>query len=153
MSAENRYEVAARALLAEHDVTVVGWRSSTTGHARTDGSRTIVAPLPRGPVSFQVLAHEVGHIVLHTKNGRTPRWVEEVEATEFALAQMERFGFAVSESLYAKAARHLAYSFAKAVRRGADPDAIAARFPIWWEDALRHEKHEGLLRALRLRGH
>jgi len=143
----NAYALAAATLLREEDVRVRATRSSTTGVAHRDG--TITVPDARGPISFGVFAHEVGHVVRdHVRKGdRTPRWIEEVEAWEYALFQMTRFGLAGYDRVYVRAAQCLAYSFSKAIRRGVDADAIRDRFPSWYSDALTHDRY-GRLRAL-----
>ncbi len=124
---------AAAAIIDEHGLTVRRWRSSTTGCAYLDRPE-IEGPEPRGGVSFAVIAHEVGHKALGHRNSK-PRWLEEVEAWEFALAQFERFP-ALGEpgaGVKRRAVRGVAHSFGMALRRGADPDRIAATAPIWWE--------------------
>jgi hypothetical protein len=131
---KNKYEEAAQVLRSESGVVVRKVRSSSTGRAHRDG--TISAPAPRGPVSFGVFAHEVGHQVLgHNSNGRAPRWIEEVEAWEYALNQLERFQLNGYERVYAHAAEALAINFGRALRRGVKPATIAECFPGWWKDS------------------
>lgn len=143
----NAYEIAASALLSRERVVVRRWRTSTTGLAHYDG--TITAPRARGAISFATLAHEVGHVVLaHVgpARRRQPRYVEEVEAWEYALACFERFELDGYERAYVDAARCLAYAFSKAIRRGASLDAIRERYPSWWSAALEHERYGRLAR-------
>lgn len=118
-------------LLDRHGLRVRRWRSSTTGCAYHH-TPEIEGPVPRGRVSFAVLAHEVGHKALH--HGRSkPRWLEEVEAWEFALLQFERLNLGdPGVGVRRRAERGIAHSFGMAVRRGADPDRIAATAPGWW---------------------
>jgi hypothetical protein len=127
----NPYEAAGRKLVAKHRVTVRKWRRRNTGTA-APLSRQIEAPKPRGPISFAVLAHEVGHVVLHF-SGRRYRWVEEVEAWEFALKQFDVYGLDGVERARADAVKGIAYAFAKAERRGASPSLIAETYPAWWD--------------------
>jgi hypothetical protein len=122
---------ATALLLDEHGLRVRRWRGSTTGcayHAVPE----IEGPEPRGRVSFAVLAHEVGHKALH--HGRSkPRWLEEVEAWDFALGQFERLRLGdPGAGVRRRAQRGVAHSFGMAIRRGADPDRIAAAAPDWW---------------------
>lgn len=107
------------------------WRSSTSGCAYI-ATPEIEGPEPRGRVSFAVLAHEVGHKAL--VHGRSkPRWQEEVEAWDYALAQFERLGLGEpGAGVERRARRGIAHSFGMAIRRGADPRRIAATAPQWW---------------------
>lgn len=125
---------AAQRLLDESGARIVKWRSGSGGCAYTDGSRRIEVPEPRGAVSFDTFAHEIGHIVLHDRNGRVPRWREEVETTEFALEQFTRFGLKGRQKMRERRIPGIAYAFGKALRRGADPAAIESAFPGWWKD-------------------
>lgn len=128
---ENRYEVAATSLLVVAGVTVRKWRKSMTGVSYT-GTREISAPRPLGPISFAIVAHEIYHALAHQNRRAKPRWIEEVEAEEFALRALEKFGLPGHERVAAHIARHLRYSFKKALRRGVSPDLIAETFPVWW---------------------
>lgn len=130
----NPYEVAGGALLREYDVEVAGWRSSSSGRAWPSKNQ-IVTPKPKGPISFSILAHEIGHVAFHKCNGRYPRWREEVEAWEFALAQFGRFGLRGEERAYARAVESIAYAFSKAIRRGVAPTAVEDAYPVWWTEA------------------
>lgn len=122
---------AAATLLDEHGLSVRRWRSSTTGCAYRDLPQ-IEGPEPRGRVSFAVIAHEVGHKALHGARSK-PRWLEEVEAWEFALGQFERLRLGEpGAGVMRRARRGIAHSFGMAIRRGADPDRIAATAPAWW---------------------
>ena len=132
---------AAQTLLDESGCTIVKWRSSG-GCAYSDGSRRIEVPQPRGAVAFDTFAHEIGHIVLHERNGKVPRWREEVEATDFALEQFTRFSLKGRQKMRERRIAGIAYAFKKATRRGADPAAIKRAFPGWWEDTQTHEDHK-----------
>lgn len=144
MSAVSPYELAAAALLAASGIGVERYRTGNTGVARVvDGKRVIQTPRARGPVSFGVLAHEIGHHALgHVGSNRLPRWVEEVEAWEFALAAVQKFGLGGYDRVYADALKSIGYAFSKALRRGVAPDTIRDRFPAWWNDVLRAELHD-----------
>lgn len=77
--------------------------------------RVIEAPHPKSPLSFAVLAHEVGHQAI----GRVrPRWREEQLAWQFALTQMERLGVPITEAVLQRHAGSMRYALAKAIRRG-----------------------------------
>jgi len=136
------YARAADVLIRESGVVIRRWRSGNTGTAATsDKDWEIEAPQPRGPVSFGVFAHEVAHQTLHRRNSK-PRWREEVEAEEWALAQFDRFDLAGRERYERHAALHVGRTFLKAIRRsrrerGALAREILIAYPEWWERAER----------------
>lgn len=130
----NPYEEAAAVLLRESGCNVRKWRKANTGAAYTASDDWgIETPRPRGQASFAVLAHEVGHQLLHRHNSKQ-RWLEEIEAWEYALAQFDRFGLAGREQATATANRCVAYAVSKALRRrcsDATVDAMEARLTDW----------------------
>ena len=126
---------ATAAILDEHGLSVRRWRSSTTGCAYIELPE-IEGPEPRGRVSFAVLAHEVGHKALGHGHSK-PRWQEEVEAWEYAIAQFERFGLGEpGVGVMRRADRGIRHSFGMALRRGADPQRIATTAPWWWRRCM-----------------
>jgi hypothetical protein len=133
----NRYEEAARVLLAESGCNVRKWRTKNTGTAYTSSNDWgIETPRPRGQASFAVLAHEVGHQLLHRHNGKQ-RWLEEVEAWEYALGQFDRFGLPGSDRAEVTAERCLAYAVTKALRRRASRatyEAMQKRLAERWPE-------------------
>lgn len=144
MNGREPYLSAARALLDETGCTVRRWRRGTTGVALlSDPDWAIEVPEPRGPVSYGTFAHEVAHQMLHRPERRTMRrphrWLEELEAWEWALATFERFGLPGVDQAQADAAKSLAYAADKAVHsRKRDPERVAgvvaeivARYPEW----------------------
>jgi hypothetical protein len=131
------YAEALDILLRESGCTVRRWRKTNHGIAYThDDDWGIEIPPARGPVSFAVGCHEIGHQLMHRFNA-LPRWLEEIEAEEFALAQFERFELVGVEQARANMAKHLRYAASKAVRRGASALPILTRYPdwVWGEDA------------------
>jgi hypothetical protein len=113
---DGRYAAEARALLAAYGVRVCHWRRAMTGLAWLGHPhRPIEAPHPRTPLSFAVLAHEVGH---HALGRLRPRWREEQRAWLFALAQMHRLGVPVTAAVEQRYANSMRYALAKAMRRG-----------------------------------
>lgn len=130
------YQDAADTLLRETGCTVRKWRKNNTGTAYTKSEDWgIEAPMPRGPISFATFAHEVGHQDLHRFNS-APRWLEEVEAWEYALAQFERFGLDGIDKARADAARSIVWACVKASKRCSPASAsrILARCPDWVGD-------------------
>jgi hypothetical protein len=129
----NPYQDAAAVLLRETGCTVRKWRQNTTGTAYTKSDDWgIESPRPRGPVSFAVFAHEVGHQVKHRYNS-APRWLEEIEAWEYALEQFDRFELAGRDNAQARGARSLRYAAHKASLRCSAKTAllILNRMPDW----------------------
>ncbi|MDI3340936.1 MAG: hypothetical protein QJR03_10440 [Sphaerobacter sp.] len=113
---QGRYAAEALALLREYGVRVCHWRSSMSGIAWVGNPRRpIEAPHPRSPLSFAVLAHEVGH---HALGRVRPRWREEYLAWEFALEQMRRRGVPIDRRVRERYAASMRYALAKALRRG-----------------------------------
>lgn len=137
MTAKEQYRKAGDQLLVESGCTVRRWRTGNSGSAWTsDADWGIEVPEPRGPISFGTFAHEVGHQLLHRQNGSTPRWLEEIEAWEYALDQFDRFELPGKERSQRDAAGALVYAAHKANRR-CSPEtaqAILDRYPAWvWE--------------------
>jgi hypothetical protein len=122
------------------------WRNNNSGVAFTGADDWgIEIPVPKGPVSFCIAAHEIGHQTRHRRNGKTPRWVEEVEAWEYALEMLERFELPGYKRALKAATRQIDYAFGKALRRGVSMEAISSRFPEWVEriwQATRNEAYE-----------
>jgi hypothetical protein len=130
---DNPFELAAGALIIASGCKLRATRSGSSGIAYTRSDDWgIEAPRPRGPVSFAIFAHEVGHQLLH-RNAKPPRWVREVEAWTFALACFPAFGLAGVDKAEARARRSVGYAFAKSIRRNRGvARKIADRFPLWW---------------------
>jgi hypothetical protein len=80
-------------------------------------TRLIESPYPRGPMSCVVFLHEVGHHAIGFGRYR-PRCLEEYKAWEWALAEMERQGFNITDAVRRRHADALRYAVAKACRRG-----------------------------------
>ena len=142
-----KWQLAVDQLIKESGVTVRRWRNSNSGVAYCQSADWgIEIPVPKGPVTFCVGAHEIGHQLKHRKNGKTPRWVEEVEAWEYALAQLDRFELPdKAERAMKHVVGHLDYAFGKALRRGVTLETINSRFPEWIEriwQATRNEAYE-----------
>ena len=113
---EGRYALEARSLLQQHGVRVCHWRSNMTGIAWIGHpARAIEAPYPKSPMSFAVLAHEVGHQSLGKVR---PRWREEQLAWQFALDAMHAHGVPVTDSVRERYSDSMRYALAKALRRG-----------------------------------
>lgn len=133
----NRYEEAAAALIAASGVQVAKYRSGMTGCARIrDGVREVEIPRVKGAISFGVLAHELGHHALGHVERRQARWIEEVEAWEFALKAVQKLELPGYDRVYADARKSIEQQFYRALRRGVSPDTIADRFPAWWSEVL-----------------
>lgn len=104
------------------------WRNGLTGRAFTSSSDWLIeTPPPTTARRFSVFAHEVGHQVLH-RGSKLPRWLEEVQAWDFALDAFKRFDLDDLAWLaaYEEAIPSLRYSFKKALRLGVAPSVIYA---------------------------
>lgn len=141
------YLSAAIELLTESGCAVKKWRKSNTGVAYTRSPDwEIEVPEPRGPSSYSTLAHEIGHQELHRPDrggGRALRWVEEVEAEEWALATFDRFELPGIEQARDHVAKHLAAVARRTLARTCKADGrdalaaeMAARFPAWALDRM-----------------
>lgn len=113
---EGRYARQALELLAEYEVRVCRWNRRMTGAAflRVPG-RPIIAPHPRSPLSFAILAHEVGH---HALARVRPRCLEEYRAWQFAFEQLDRFGIDPGQRTQDRYRRSMQWALHKALRRG-----------------------------------
>jgi hypothetical protein len=113
---EGRYAAEAQSLLRRHGVCVCHWRSNMTGIAWIGHpARAIEAPHPKSPMSFAVLAHEVGHQSLGKIR---PRWREEQLAWQFAMHAMQSHDIPVTENVLERYSESMRYALAKAMRRG-----------------------------------
>lgn len=113
---EGRYARQALDLIQKHGVRVCHWRSNMTGIAWLGHpDRPIEAPHPKSPMSFAILAHEVGH---HALGRVRPRWREEQLAWLFAFDAMEQYGIPVTDRVRERYAGSMRYALAKARRRG-----------------------------------
>jgi hypothetical protein len=136
----NPYQAAADVLLAETGCTVRKWRQNMAGRAFTRADDWgIEVPEPRGAISFGVFAHEVGHQLLHRHNS-APRWLEELQAWEYALAQFDRFELAGKHKAREDAAKSLVWAAAKTEKRCSPETAqkLLDHYPEWvWSDSSR----------------
>jgi hypothetical protein len=122
-SAQARYDLMTRTMLARYGVRVRKWRSGMCGVAwqvtYQDGtvSRLIEAPRPKGPMSAAVFLHEIGHhaIGFHTYS---PRCLEEYHAWKYAIEQMAEWDLNITQRVHDRMHDSLHYAVEKARRRG-----------------------------------
>ncbi len=122
-SAQARYDLMTRTMLARYGVRVRKWRSGMCGVAwqvtYQDGtiSRLIEAPRPKGPMSAAVFLHEIGHhaIGFHTYS---PRCLEEYHAWKYAIDQMAAWDLNITQRVHDRMHDSLHYAVEKARRRG-----------------------------------
>jgi hypothetical protein len=146
----NPYQDAADVLLHETGCVVRKWRQNNTGVAFTTAPDWgIEAPRPRGPISFGVFAHEIGHQVLHRHNS-APRWLEEIEAWEYALKQFENHGLAGYDAAQLNAAKGITWAARKASKRCSWESAykILNRVPDWVDDLFPSDVWGALLERI-----
>ena len=137
---KNVYQEAADTLIRETGVTWVSCDGRLKGTAYTQSPDwKIVAPRPTSALRFGIFAHEVGHQMLH-RHGSKPRWQEEIEAWEYALAQFNRFGLPGANDVADRAIRNIQYAIGKALRRSKTPGKLALRMlttcPQWHDDIV-----------------
>lgn len=130
------YLSAAATLLRESGCTILRWRSNLTGYAAIeDDDWSIVTPRPSTASSFGVFAHEVGHHMLHRERRSSSRWLEEIEAWQFAVDQFTRFELPGYDELVKRANNGVRYALRKALRRSKAPGRLAVRMraalPPW----------------------
>ena len=126
------FRQTADVLLRQSGCTVGRVRRNMTGLAYTGSDDwRIEAPDPRGPVSFGVFAHEIAHHMLHRGSSK-PRWLEEIEAWEWALEQFDRFALPGRENAERHAVRSLEYAARKAERRAKPETAERMRARYAW---------------------
>ena len=126
------YQAAADELLRRSGCTIRKYRDNLTGLAYTwDSDWGIETPPPTTPKRFAVFAHEIGHQMLHRGHNR-PRWQEEAEAWDYALARFAEFGLDGHDQAMELAVKSMNKSIWKALRRGANHDLIMAGAPTWW---------------------
>jgi hypothetical protein len=137
------YVRAAEQLTRESGVTIRSYRSSMSGRAYTrDDEWAIVTPVPLGPISFGVFAHEVAHQLFH-RSGRKPRWQQEVEAEEYALEQFDEFGLRGRERYERRAAEHLDRTFGRAIKRSPRlAGVIREAHPYWYQPSFAEQVAE-----------
>jgi hypothetical protein len=115
---------AAYTLLCESGATVRRWTTGSGAAWTSADDWGIVCPPPRGWSSFGIVAHEIGHQLLH-RTGTRPRWLEEVQAMRYALDAFDRFQLPQRERWRASAERRLGWGFRKSLRLAKDPAAMA----------------------------
>jgi len=109
----NKYELAGNELLKKYNINIKTYRGNLTGIAYIE-DRIISAPKPIKPLHFAIFAHEVGHIA----NGEiSPRWLEELKAWQFSIAQFKLFGFRIPSEVKSRMKYSLAFALAKALNR------------------------------------
>jgi hypothetical protein len=133
VSAQEMYDSVVRDMLHTYGIRVRKWRRSMSGMAwevvYRDGTRTrlIESPRPKGPMSIAIFLHEVGHHAIGL-GAVSPRCLEELRAWQFSLAEMERLGLNITDSVRRRVDRSMRYAVAKAQRRGIRqlPDELVA---------------------------
>lgn len=122
-SAQARYELMTRTMLARYGIRVRKWRSGMSGVAwqvsYKDGtvSRLIEAPRPKGPMSAAIFLHEVGHHAIGFST-YSPRCLEEFYAWKYALDQMAEWELNITQRVHDRVHDSLHYAVEKARRRG-----------------------------------
>lgn len=115
-------------------VRVVRIRKNLTGVAYTNPKHhtygRLEAPRPVTRRALQTFLHECAHFVLHSGSSpKKPRYLQELEAEQWAHARMREAGIPVSRKMVQAAKEHVRNAIWKAVKSGADRiDAKAKKF-------------------------
>jgi hypothetical protein len=122
---------AAQTLLDDSGCVVRRWRRNLSGTAYTKSADwEIEAPTPTTALRFAILAHEVGHQMLH-RGGSKQRWQEEFEAWEYAFARFDEFGLPGRGEVAGRAYACGQYAMDKALRRATRPETKNAILRGW----------------------
>ena len=92
------------------------WRDWMAGAAWYE-TKEIACPMPRTAKSFEIFAHEVGHI-LANPDRKAPSWKRELQASEYALEQFERFNLKLPRETKKHIYWYITYSVCQALNRG-----------------------------------
>jgi len=94
--------------------------SDKRGHARKDG--VIRAPEGRTVKQLQIIAHEVGHVVMKHNGSSAPRHVQEYEAEKYAFDALKRHGVKVPRKILKHSKQCIASMILRAGKKAAiDP--------------------------------
>jgi len=110
------YEYLIRNLILENNIKVKPFLNRLRGCAYPE-SRTIEIPYPNTKLRLSIALHEVGHIVLNHNNTKK-RYIEEIEAWDYALKLMKLNNIPISNKLRLKRKKSINYAIGKAKRRG-----------------------------------
>lgn len=117
--AANRYAALGEAMVAEYGILKVEPSAGLRGWAIVK-DRHIKVPWPTTTRKrLYILAHECGHVFLEHTGRRKPRYVEEYEAEQFAIAKLREHGIPVPKSMLKRAKAYVAYKIRQAERSGA----------------------------------
>jgi hypothetical protein len=113
----NKYDKAIKQLLKEYNINVAMWRrpSKLIGGLSYLEIRTIRSPYPKSNKSFEIFAHEVGHIA---QGKIRPVCLSEYKAEMFAREQFRRFGFKMSKLDIARQTWQICARLATALNHG-----------------------------------
>lgn len=115
------------------NVRVVEIRKSLSGYAwcRPGGEQfgKLSGPRPVTRKSLYIFLHECAHFVLHADGRRRKRYMEEMEAEQWAHARMREAGIAVPRRMTKRAKAYVSRKMRQAFDRGAKSfDSEALKF-------------------------
>jgi hypothetical protein len=107
-----------------------GLRTRNAKFGEYEGIGCLSSPRPITRRALHIFLHECAHFVLHDglKNGERPRYVEEFEADQWAIAKMRAAGIPVPRSVTTRAKAHVAHKLERVKRkkgRRIDPKLLA----------------------------
>ena len=118
-----KYDALVEEMKHTYGVRVRKWRKSSSGVAyevryrNGEVAKSIEAPYPRGPVSCAIFLHEIGHHAIGLGVYK-PRCLEEYKVWMWAIEEMRKRGFNVTEAVEKRVRDSMKYAVAKARRRG-----------------------------------
>jgi hypothetical protein len=96
-----------------------GLRARNAKFGEYEGIGRLSAPRPITRRALHIFLHECAHFTLHDglKQGERPRYVEEFEADQWAIAKMREAGIPVPRSVITRAKEHVAHKLERVKRK------------------------------------
>ena len=106
----------ARQWFKIHKVKKITYGKSLSGKAWCKEKRLRIPP-PTTRKRMYVIAHELGHLALHTKTSKR-QFIQEFEAEQYAHTLMRRFNIKVPRAMTKRAKDYVQYRINLSVKRG-----------------------------------
>ena len=99
-----------------HKVKKITYAKGLYGHTYVK-ERNIHIPPPTTRKRMYIIAHELGHLALHTKTSKR-QFIKEFEAEQYAHTLMRRFNIKVPRAMTKRAKDYVQYRINLSVKRG-----------------------------------
>ena len=106
----------ARQWFKIHKVKKITYVKGLYGKAWCKTKRLRIPP-PTTRKRMYIIAHELGHLALHTKTSKR-QFIKEFEAEKYAHALMRRFKIRISRAMTKRAKNYVQYRINLSIRRG-----------------------------------